>query len=222
MNPHLREVVSTDWITILLVICFALYAVARAFYPRRFDQFAMLPVTNKYFLVHGKEDNIGHPFHLLLFVAQILLISLFILLSLDHLGWPEGGYNVMSFLQIAAFYTTFVLIKVNLEKIVGNAFGIDKLIDQYLFKKLSYRNYMALLVFGISVLVVYSAQPSTAILLVICALLAVFNISSLIYIYNSIFGLIIPNFFYFILYLCALEIAPYIILYKLLKDWSVF
>jgi hypothetical protein len=216
-----REIVSTDWITILLVVCLVLVTASRYFFPKRFDQFAIIPFTNKYFLVQGKEDRITHPFHLLLFIAQLLSISLFILLLLDYSSDKDWLLDVPTYLQIFSFYTAFVLIKVNLEKIVGHAFGIEKLMDNYLFKKLTYRNYLALLVFAVILPFVYLTAPNNLTLLVVCVLLLGFNISSLIYIYRSFFGLILPNFFYFILYLCALEFAPYVILYKLMNNWGL-
>jgi hypothetical protein len=32
--------------------------------------------------------------------------------------------------------------------------------------------------------------------------------------------LINPNFFYFLLYLCALEIGPYVLLYKVIREYN--
>jgi hypothetical protein len=29
-----------------------------------------------------------------------------------------------------------------------------------------------------------------------------------------------PNFFYFLLYLCALEISPYVLLYKVIREYN--
>lgn len=221
MELEPRQVFSKDWITILLMACFILYTAVRYFFPKRFEQFAILPFTNKYLKVQGKEDSIGHPFQMLLFISQVFSVSVFIFLFLSQAGSMEIRLNASVLLKIGSLYTAFVVIKINLERIIGSVFSIDRLIDDYLFKKLTYRNYLALLLFGINLLLIYLMTPGNTMLFIIFGIIIAFNISSLIYIYKTYFGLLLPNFFYFILYLCTLEISPYIILYKLMREWGL-
>lgn len=88
--------------------------------------------------------------------------------------------------------------------------------DYYIFQKISYRSFVSLFVLLASVFLVYSLQPSRAILLGIGLIVLLSNVIALIIIYRRNQNLLVANWFYFILYLCALEIAPYIILYKLI------
>ena len=63
--------------------------------------------------------------------------------------------------------------------------------------------------------------PNKAIVLTFIILLTVINTIGLLTSYKSNLNLIKRDFFYFILYLCALEIGPYIILYKVFIETKV-
>ena len=212
-----RYTESIDWITIFLVTCFILFTVTKYAYPKRFDEFVRLPLNNKYFFVQGKNDDIKHPFNVLLFVAQVISVSLFIYLILNFYGSERIKSNPWLFVQICTAYTFFVLIKFLIEKIVGTIFNIDTIINSYLYQKLSYRNLLGIAVFAANLILFYAVEPSMVFLLIFFSVLVVLNCLALINSYKSLWKLILSNFSYFILYLCALEIAPYLILYKTLQ-----
>nr|WP_246516170.1 DUF4271 domain-containing protein [Aequorivita echinoideorum] len=198
----------------MLVSCLFLFAAAKYFYPRRFDEFVMLLITNKYFLVHGKNDEINHPFNILLFISQVISVSLFFYLVLKAVAPEETAGNPWLFVQICTAYTVFVLAKFSIEKIIGNVFSIDPLINQYLYQKLSYRNFLAIFLFIGNLFFLYVLPQTVIGLSIFIAIVLVFNAIALFYSYKNYGNMILGNFFYFILYLCALEISPYIILYK--------
>ncbi len=209
-----RIIQTNDWATYLLVLCFLLMALAKYFYPRRFTDFMVLPLNNKFFMVHGKEDKIEHPFNIMFFVIQIICFAVFVNLLLNNfLGYKQN--NLWLLIRIGTAYGVFVMGKVTIEKIVANTFSIDGIIDHYLFQKLGYRNFIALLLFcGILFFLYILPNHGDSILFFAVAILII-NVVALIYTYQKNTILIASNFFYFILYLCALEISPYIILYKL-------
>ncbi len=209
-----RHTESLDWITLFLVGCLILYTVVRVAYPKRFQDFIMLPLNNKYFLVHGKEVNIKHMFNLLLFVAQVISVSLFIFLLLKVGGSELITTNPWIFAQICTAYTFFILFKITIEKIVGALFNIESLIDSYIYQKLNFRNLLAILVFIGNLAFFYIVEPTMISLLVFSVVIIVLNCFAIFYSYKSIGNTILNNFFYFILYLCALEISPLVLIYK--------
>jgi hypothetical protein len=115
----------------------------------------------------------------------------------------------------------FILIKVLLERLIGSLFTIDNLIDRYLFQKTSYKNFLGLLLIPINVILLFSITPNKTIILSAIILLAAINTIGLLTSYKSNLNLIKRDFFYFILYLCALEIGPYLILYKVVIENKV-
>jgi hypothetical protein len=205
-----------DWITLCVLGCVVTYAFVKYVYPKRFQEFIMLPVNNKYFLVHGKNDQIRHPFNILLFAAQVISVSLFVFLILK-LNNPEAAKtNPRLFVQICTGYSIFVFIKFSAEKIVGSIFSIDAIVNNYLYQKLSYRNILAVIILLVNIVFFYIVEPSITGIAIFMGIIVVFNCIALFYSYKTIGNLILSNFFYFILYLCAFEISPYILLYKVL------
>ena len=181
-------------------------------YPKRFDEFIIIPGSNKYFLVKGKNDELNHPFNILLLIVQIVVFSLFIYLFFEE----RTNSDPFLFIQIVLVYSVFIIVKMLFEKIVGALFSIEKLINNYLYHKLTYLNLFSLLLFIVNVLFFYLLVPSKIALISIGAGLLVLNLLFILYSVRSYRTLIIDNFFYFILYLCALEISPLLLLYKLI------
>ncbi|WGF93226.1 DUF4271 domain-containing protein [Aequorivita marisscotiae] len=209
-----RLIEAIDWATYLLLGCFVFYAVAKYYYPRRFHEFSLLPLTNQYFFVHGKNDELTHPFNMILFATQIVCVSLFIFLLFNTFNPELVKNNDWLFIQICTAYTTFILIKFAIEKIVANIFSIDDLINNYLYQKLSYRNFLGIFFFAGNLFFLYMYPPTPMSLILFGGFALLLNATALLYSYKKNGKLIFRNFFYFILYLCALEISPYIILYK--------
>ncbi|MCB0455366.1 MAG: DUF4271 domain-containing protein [Aequorivita sp.] len=209
-----RLIISTDWATYLLIACFVLFAISKYFYPKRFHEFLLLPITNQYFFVHGKDDELNHPFNMMLFVVQIICVSIFVFLLFKVYNPSEIQKNEWLFLQICTAYSVFILIKFSMEKIVANIFSMDELINNYLYQKLSYRNFLGVLFFLGNLFFLYVYPPTRITLVIFGGFALALNAIALLYSYKKNGKLIFSNFFYFILYLCTLEIAPYIILYK--------
>jgi len=209
-----RHVESIDWITLTLVGCFLVLAFAKYLYPFRFQEFIRLPITNKYFLVQGKNEEIQHPFNLLLFAIQAVSVSLFIYLIFELYNPETIQNNEWLFIQICTGYIVFVFIKFCIEKIVGSIFSIDKLVNSYLYQKITYRNLISIFIFISNLVFFYIFRFSETILLVYIIVFLTLNTITLVYSYKTHGNLVSRHFLYFILYLCALEISPYIILYK--------
>ncbi|WP_353963177.1 DUF4271 domain-containing protein [Aequorivita marina] len=210
MDFNQRLIVSNDWATYLLVACFVIFALAKYFYPKRFHEFSLLPFNNQYF----KYDQLGHTFNMMLFACQVICVSIFIHLLFMAYNPAETANNDWLFIQICTGYIVFVLIKFSLEKIIGNIFSLDELINKYLYQKLSYRNFLGILFFIGNLFFLYAFPPTALRLVIFASIMILLNASTLFYSYKKKRKLIMDNFFYFILYLCTLEIAPYIILYK--------
>ena len=205
-----RIIESLDWVTLIMVGCILIIAILKVIYPKRFNDFIRLPVSNNYFLAKGKSEEVRHPFSILLFVIQLISTSLFVNLFFLE----KGKANVFLFLQILFVVFVFIIVKTSIEKMIGAIFSIEKLIDHYIYEKLSYRNFLSLLLIIINLIFYFSIKPDLNILLILTGILFLVNMLILSYSYKNYRSLIFSNLFYFLLYICALEISPYIILYK--------
>ena len=190
--------------------------IARYSFPQRFSHFLMLFATDKYLLLKGKDPNISHPFNLLLFTINVISVSIFAFVFYKVFQQEPPERPKIVFLRIATAYATFVLLKFSLEKIIANILSIDRKVNHYLFYKLSYRNFIALLLLPFCMFFLYFEEPGTTTLYVFLAVILLMNLITLLSIYRKDTRYISGHWFYFILYLCALEIGPYFILYKLI------
>ncbi|WP_029034034.1 DUF4271 domain-containing protein [Salinimicrobium terrae] len=215
-----RHAVSQDWITLVLVLVFGLLVIAKYTFSQRFAHFSMLFATDKYLLLKGKDPNLFHPFNLLLFAVNVFSAGLFIFIFYLTFTETYPDRPMVIFLRIITAYTTFVLLKFSLEKILADVISVNNKMDYYLFYKLSYRNFMALILLPVSVFFVYTWEPTRLVLYILLGLILLINLVTLLSVIIKNRQYISSNWFYFILYLCALEIGPYYILYKLVTKFQ--
>ena len=207
-----RTIESLDWITFILIGCMVLITILKVVYPKRFDDFIKLPISNNYFLTKGKFEELKHPFSVLFFLIQVLTLSLFIYLFILE----KGKFGAMIFIKIVLASFSFILIKTGIEKLIGSIFDIETIINKYIFTKLSYRNFISLSLIALNFIFYFSIEPNIELLFIFSGFIILLNLFILFINYKNYRSLIFSNFFYFLLYICALEISPYLILYKVL------
>ena len=123
--------------------------------------------------------------------------------------------DILMFIKIAGILGAAVLTKILFELGVGYLFDIQKLFHSYVFQQVSFLNLLGVLLLPFNSFLIFGAPNQPILLvstLVVSALILLRGFVKSIKTYQK---LIINNFFYFILYLCTLEIAPYIFIYKL-------
>lgn len=209
----LRNIVSNELFTVLLVIGIVIVAIAKLMAPKRFDDFILVLGNNKYLKIYAREQKFLDKFDGLLFTNLILSLSVFYFIIYQH--FTETAFVSVNLLfKLAIGIAALILIKVLVERLIASLFEIDALIDQYLFQKITYKNYLGIFLLPINALLLYTLEPTLTLFYVIIILLLIVNIIGIISSFKTHQSLIKNNLFYFILYLCALEIAPYIILFK--------
>ena len=213
-----RSLVSNDWITLILMGCLVLIATARVAYESKFVDFSELPLNEKYLLKGSKDIQFEHPFNLILFTVQFLSVSLFLFLVAQKYDMIIGLSPLVGYIRIALVYVVFVSLKFFTERTLGVLFKGEDHLDTYQFYKLSYRSYFALILIPVNAFFVYAVEPSQLVLQIVIGIFLILNLISLFNTLRRYEKLILNNLFYFILYLCALEIAPYFILYKLFSE----
>ena len=210
-----RIIDNKDWATYLFVISFALIAFTKTAYETRFNDFLRILVSEKYIKVYKDNSNLMSGFTIILFLVQLLSISFFIQLVLDYFNYVSKTDWII-FLRIFTFFTVFVLSKFLLEKTVATIFNIEEFIEQFNLQKVSYRTFIAILLLPINLYLFYNDNLSKAVILSIIGVILVINLFTYLISLKIYQNLLIGKLFYFILYLCALEIAPYYFIYYLI------
>lgn len=218
MEALQRTLHSTDWITFVFLFSLLCLVFAKSFFYSQFKNFIILPFNNKYIFLYNKNGNLLHGFHLSLSLFQLLNLSLYFILASSIFPGPDMVTNHSFLLLATAILSVFFLLKVGLQLTTGIVFGFEKLSATVIFKKMTYMNYSSLVMFGANLLLGYVFQGSKPVILVSLFLILLINLIGWIGIVKIHQKLIASHFFYFILYLCTLEIAPFLIIAYLLKD----
>ena len=215
----LRETVSNEWFTIFLVVGLGLLTLSKFLFAKRFDDFLAVIGNSKYLKIYAREQKFIDGFDALLFLNLIISISIFSFLSYTTFVNP-AEFDLTQFFKLLFGVGALVLIKVLLERLIGSLFEIDPLIDAYLFQKTTYKNYTGLILLLVNILIIYTISPSKGVIYAVIALIFLINLIGFITSFKNYQKVLLNNLFYFILYLCALEIGPYVILYWLILDYK--
>jgi hypothetical protein len=208
-----RDIVSNELFTIFIVTGFITVAVTKLIAPKRFNDFVGVLGNSKYLKIYSREQKFFDKFEALLFFNLLLSASVFIY-TIYQQTTNTNQVSIDIVTKLGLGIGLFILIKVMVERLIGSLFEIEKLTELYLFQKITYKNFLGIILLPLNALLIFSFIPKLTLIYIIVILLLIVNIIGLITTIKTHQSLIKNSFFYFILYLCALEIAPYIILYK--------
>ena len=214
MDPvlHPRIIENKDWATALFVLSLILIALTKSVFENRFNDFTKLIYSDKYIKMYRDSSHLMSGFTIALFVVQIISFSFFLQLFLSYYGRASKS-DWMLFIQLFTFITYFILAKFLIEKIIATAFKIEEFMEQFNLKKVTYRTYIGLIILPIDLILYYFDTFSKNIFLPIFTIALIMNIFTYLLTIKNYQSLIMGKLFYFILYLCALEIAPYYFMY---------
>lgn len=210
LHPRIAE--NKDWATALFVLAFVIIAFTKSVYENRFEDFMNLIFSDKYSKVYRDSSNISSSFTVSLFVVQVISFSFFIQIILSLFGHASKT-DWLLYIQIFTFLIFFILAKYLIEKIIATAFNIEEFVEQFNLQKVTYRTYIGLIILPLSVVLFYYDTISRNILLFLIVIVLIFNILAYLISIKNYQNLIFGKLFYFILYLCTLEIAPYFFMY---------
>ncbi|SHM78246.1 DUF4271 domain-containing protein [Flavobacterium xinjiangense] len=215
MTEHvlqLRTIENNDWATLLFVLSFATIAFTKSVFENRFGDFANLIFSDKYTKVYRDSSHLKSGFTISLFFVQVISFAFFIQLSLSNFGKALKTDWIL-YIQIITFLIFFILSKYLIEKIIATAFDIEEFVEQFNLQKVTYRTYIGLFILPINIILFYYDSLSKNMVLLFIAIVIGANVISYLISIKNYQNLILGKLFYFILYLCTLEIAPYYFMY---------
>ncbi len=212
MEPIAKTIHTVDWITIILFSSVLFIVIAKSLFYGRFLNFIILPFNNKYIFMYNKKDKLLNWFHVFFTAFQLLNYSIFLYLAREILLDTKTITYSYVYPVILVFLIFFLLFKILLQLGNGFVFNNTKIISEFIFKKLSYFNYSALIVFLANILLTYVFIASKTVVFTSIFLIILINAVGWFTIIKNHQKFITAHFFYFILYLCALEIAPFVII----------
>ncbi|WP_353079743.1 DUF4271 domain-containing protein [Flavobacterium sp.] len=207
-----RILVNKDWATVLFVLAISIVALNKSVFSVRFNEFIKLGYSDKYNKVYKDTNNLLSWFTISMFVIQLLSFSFFILLLLSYFNYTQTD-NYITYIQIITFLFVFILSKFLIEKIIGTTINSESLVDQFNLIKVNYRAFLGFVLLPINIILYYNSWPIKAVFYIILTIFLLYNVFTYYFLVKTYQKTILGNLFYFILYLCTLEILPYYFMY---------
>jgi hypothetical protein len=217
MEPITRNIVATDWITLVLLGSLVCLVLAKLLFYGRFLNFIILPFNNKYIGLYNKKERLFNWFQTLLGLFFVLSAALFLYFASTLFEMAPHKEALISFPLLLVGVLTFLVLKIALQLGNGLVFGAYPLFNELIYKKLSYLTYSGIVLFFANIILNYVSPGSKAVFYVGFILFLSINVIGWFTVLKNSQKIVAHQFFYFILYLCALEFAPLIIIGHLLK-----
>lgn len=215
---------DSTWILTMFMIAILVIGYIRSHSATFIHQ--LLSLTTSSFNWHSVEDAISlHERWTCRILYGVYFISLSLLIYEIITAFGYGNATHLSGLAlygiIALLCIGFYLIQYIARAVVGYAFDIPNTIHSIWLCKILFANIMSIIALPVVIIFPFSPEHNYPILTIIAILLF-----TLMYIWRILhsFRLIISDFlslFYTILYLCAVEAVPMVIIAKILTQGSV-
>ena len=209
-----REVLFNDLYTTIIVASLAIIVGVKLLNFNRFTDLLRVFGFSNYLRIYFKDHKFLDPFDILFFLNFCINGTLTGILTYTHFA-QKLEVDVLLFIKLGGLLGTWVLLKILLELGIGYLFDIPKLFHSFVFQQVSFLNFLGIVLLPLNSLLIFGAPNHHIFLVSILVISGVILFTGLLKSVKTYQKLLINNFFYFILYLCTLEIGLYIVLYKL-------
>jgi hypothetical protein len=221
-SSDINRELTPDWVLYFSITFLLILAWLRLIYTRfivnvfksAFNYQLALKVYNEPGIIQKRIFSILNIFY-------FLTSGIFFYLVFDYFNYHPLGLKNLKFLGvIIAFMVSYSLFRILLMKITGELFQRQKLFSEAIFHNFLFNKIAGIILIPFILLIAYTRDiyqdvfVFTGLATFIAVILMRF-IRLIIFIYKSVFLL-----FYFILYLCTLEILPVLVIIKLIFSLS--
>ena len=220
-NPNARPVndIISDWLTISLVMMVVFFTWFRLFYYKIFRQ-----LLSSFFNMASSNQIVRDESYLLQRASLVISIISYLLGGLFlyqisvlydwQIYWLQKG--LLRFVLFSLIIAISYSIKMILLRSLSVVFNQERAAGAYIFNLFLMIMMAGLVLFPTNIILAYSAGPVkhfvAAVAILLIGLMFVFRLSRAIRIWFSIPQF---SFFYLFLYLCAFEVAPLLVVWKL-------
>ncbi|PRD51364.1 DUF4271 domain-containing protein [Sphingobacterium gobiense] len=220
--PHGQGEIKSErpvWVLLVVFLLFLAIALVRLAFPGDFAMIVQAYYDERALLQMSKEDNMltSWPYIFLYFIFSLALGLFIVLMESSFVRFDV--LNFENYVQTAFLVALLFIIKILLIRFISFVFEIGRLVREYV--TVLYLVYFNSMLFLMPFLLAVALVPTTyfKILLILFSVLV-----SILFIYRflraafRLFGNLKFSIFYLILYLCALEVAPILILVRTLSN----
>lgn len=217
--PQDRTTISPGWLFPIVLVALSVFAALRIFYNKYFHQMLIAFYNNNLTNQIVRDENIlVQRASVYLSLVFNLIAALFLYLISIYFGWELGGIGTgfSRFLFFAIGVSFIYTLKFLVLKISGWLFNLDREMATYIFNIFLINNILGIVLLPFICLMAYNQLFPTSWLITYSLVL-----TAIAFAYRLFRGILIGfntstfSPLYLFLYLCALEIAPLMILIRL-------
>jgi hypothetical protein len=207
-----KTLIDTNWITLLLLFLFVCVFLLKGLSYAKLKGNVFSFANNSFIDAENEEKtSFFNLFQSVIFLFSMVVLSLLIYKILRFYEfWATQDFT--NFMKVLSLVSAYFLVKWSLEFVFSHVLMIQKQVRFFLISKAIYLYSTAFFLLISLVLVQYSQLN---ILFLIYFSIFIFSVRFVLHVIINK-NLVFNELFYFILYLCAFEIAPLFILFKLM------
>ena len=155
-------------------------AFIKAYHAFRFREFLNLLTNNKYIIIFNKRERSGVFFTTSLLLVQWAILSIAIWRIISFFRLEISFYAVPEQYLIMIGVALFILLKIAFQRLISYVFDMDTFSRSYLFVRLSYSNYAALILVLLLFVNIYAMELN----------IYMFAFSLIVFLYIQVLGLV--------------------------------
>ena len=205
----IRDYILFDGFTIIILLNIIIVTLAKALNNSKFKQFIFIYLNNSYLKFSTNNNSFLSSFNSLLNINYLISLSVYISILLSYSTSDfNNNFEISIFFKILFFVVLFIYTKYLFEILVGWSFNIRKFIMAFNLQKNSFNKLIGIIIILFNSLSIYSFPGSVTFIKISIFFVILLYLVGLYKVIILNYHLILSNMFYFILYLCTLEIVP--------------
>jgi hypothetical protein len=207
-----KIVIDTNWVSFILVFLFAIIALLKIIDAEKLKGYVFAMFHKSFLEDELREDtSFFSSFYSLLFLFSCTVLALIMSLLISERN-EDFSFSFSFFLLVLGIIFSYFILKSILELLMVKLFLINKQVRFYVVSKFGYLYSISF--FLLILFVLFQFGPLNFSFFVTIAS-GLFFLNFVLHVFNNK-NLVFSKLFYYILYLCAFEISPLIIMFKLM------
>jgi len=210
----IRDILLKDAFTVIILSLIIIITLIKYNNHKKFNSLLKIFWNSSYLKKYKYEKITYYPFDYFLQINFVISLGLFVFIYNVTYNGNRLSFNFLEFLDIIQIIVAFLVLKNLTELVISWFFNIQWLTNLYLNEKINYNSLIGLIILPINVLILYFFNPSINILFIFIYIILLLKLTAYVNSFILHQKTIKKSWFYFILYLCTLEIIPYLLLYN--------
>jgi len=210
----IRDILLKDTFTVIILSLIIIITLIKYNNHKKFNSLLKIFWNSSYLKKYKYEKITYYLFDYLLQTNFIISLGLFAFIFSIVYNGNSLAFNFLEFINIIQIIITFLVLKNLAEILISWVFNTQWLTKLYLNEKINYNSLIGLIILPINILILYFFNPSINTLFIFTCIILLLKLTAYINSFILHQKTIKKSWFYFILYLCTLEIIPYLLLYN--------